>query len=362
MNNKEDIEQAISVVLANYTYADFNVISNKQLVIGEKEGFPLYYWGSMSNEDIQTWRSPNDEKIYIGLRGTSTLNHVIKTWPVIATSLERAEYMPYFDHFNKQTKAINDTLKIIGITPNEYNRVVFVGHSMGGTSARIQAERFPSSRASVYNQGSGIMTNPSINKLTNKLLKTLISNHVGQVVKVLAASLSPYLSPLGITTESSEYALASITKAWANNQLTYTQSSNFVNQPFVEAHRSKFDPVSALSYGQNNTKSYDINSSPFNILQNHAIEPLLDIIKNQTGFPDLKVETAQIIAEEITTHIKSKRKDHYDLLKNGMFTMNKNNQSIHYDLSLQTDINNTQNLIRISRENFRCGLNKFNMV
>ena len=337
------IERAIASVLANYAYSDFKVISDKQLSIGEGEN-KYFYWGSMSTPDTHIWRTENDDKIMVALRGTSTIGHVIRTWPIIGASLERIEnnYLPYFDFFTNQTKHIRSMLKTIGI--DNYENLTFIGHSMAGVSARVNQEKFPNSKAYTFNQGSGLLTNPYINKLTQKFIKS----HIGQLVEIAATSvLVNYVIPTGIISPTSGDSIVSLTKDWAKQVIrNYMKTSNFNGNNRTEHHRTQYDVVSLLGSYNKNTFMYPAKGKFYDILNNHDMDHLMHSVLNSTNMTsrifvkDLTEETVKNVVKEVANDIA------------GQVYMLTQAPNYHIDILGRKNIYNTGSMVAESRANW----------
>lgn len=307
-----DLDRAIAAVLANHAYSDYKVLSSGQLSVGEGPDNTYFYWGSMSTKDSHFWRTKDDNNIMVALRGTSTADHVVRTWPVIGASLERLDrnsFLPYFDFFQNQTSHIKNVLENqIGV--DSFDKVIFTGHSMGGAAARVNAERFPGSRAFTFDQGAGVLTNPLVNRLTSKFLRS----HIGQLVETAATSaLLQYAIPTGIISPTTGASVVSLTKDWAKHALgEYMRASHYLGNN-TEHHRTQYDLVSGLSAWNNNTFTYPAKAPMYDILSNHDMEHLMKSVLNSTNMTsrifvkELGEETVKVVVEEIAKDVLAKQ-------------------------------------------------------
>jgi hypothetical protein len=302
----------------------------------------------MSTPDTHIWRTGDDAKIMIGLRGTSTNEHVLKTWPVIGLSLENIDnhYVPYFNHFTKQSEHIKNVLDLIGV--QNYENLSFVGHSMGGTAARINQRKFKNSKAYTFDQGAGIFTSP----ITSKLAKMLINSHIGQIVELSAGSIiDTYMIPLGVSSGTGDF-FATITKQYVRNKISdHIKQANFLGNNRTEHHRTQYDVVSLLSSGNNNTFMYQSKGKLYDMLGNHDMKHLMESVLNSTnqtskifvkGFEDEETTFKEVI-KEIAYDIISKQIQH------------KHKQSVNIpniDFFGRRSIGNLQAFTTASRGNF----------
>ena len=343
-------DRIIAAILSDYAYNDF-IPMKRGLYIGNTEKF--YLDVDNSNQDLWVWRTsdlPANMKVFVAYRGTSTINHVAKTWPIIATSLEglENEYIPYFNHMSKKLKQTENVLKHNLLLPN-YENVRFMGHSMGAVIARLATQTFTGSKGFTFNQGSGILTSP----VTSKIMLSFLNNHLGQVVSLLAAKTIPIIGELlanGMLLLTKD-SVKEMIKTYANS---LTKPSN------MQHHRQNYDLVSFLSSTNTNTTSYPSKSHPLAIIQNHEMKFLVDTIKTLTGSTlDVMFEDDDLVNDIVRDIEEQKGKQHsYTnrfLLKNPLQHPLTNRQ-IYGEESFFS----TTSLLGASRHNFYYDLNSLN--
>jgi hypothetical protein len=99
-------------------------------------------------------------------------------------------YIPFFNHFTSTSQKIQHVLNnVYDIKDNDYKNIIFTGHSIGATNARVQKRRFNNSFAYGFNSGEGLLSN----SVTSNIYRTFLNDHIGLVVKKLASYTMPFL-------------------------------------------------------------------------------------------------------------------------------------------------------------------------
>ena len=341
----------IAAILSDYAYNDFVPMKNG-LYIGNTDKYYLDI--NNSNQNVWVWRTsgdlPANMKVFVAYRGTSTLQHVVKTWPIISASVEglENEYIPYFNHMSTQLKQTENVLKHNLLLPN-YDQVTFTGHSMGGVLSRLATQKFAGSSGFTFNQGSGVLTSP----ITSKIMLSFLNNHLGQVVSMLAAKSIPVVGELLAN------GMLLLTKDSVKEMIKkYTNS--LMNPINMEHHRQSYDAVSLLSSSNMNTTSYPSKSHPLAIMQNHEMKFLVDTIKTMSSSTlDVMFEDDDLVNDIVRDIEEQKGKQHsYTnrfLLKNPLQHPLTNRQ-IYGEESFFS----TTSLLGASRHNFYYDLNLLN--
>ena len=135
---------------------DFLQMSEQSYKKERKDIGNYKYKDSLSNELIATYEN-NDNQYVVAFRGTATASEAAQTWLRIGLS-ERT--FARSRHQKDIQKFLDD--KVFPVIGN--NKVVFTGHSKGGTTAILETSKVKHSTAVVFNpgQGDGVVNYPSI--------------------------------------------------------------------------------------------------------------------------------------------------------------------------------------------------------
>ena len=261
-------ERAIAAVLAEYAYSNFKVVSNSanRLAIGDLP-YKYYFHPSLSTEDIYVFATdaivPQMRKVIIAFRGTSTMKHIVHTWPVIALNREDSRYGLWTRFFIDQQKHVKNILDKLGKFNAFYN-VIFTGHSMGGSAARMSQRNYEGSKAYVFNPGEGLFRNNYVSKIARKFL----TGHIGQVVHAVGIP--------GDLVKFTQDNAKEVMKQW----ITHVQQPD----DNLEVHRVEADIVSLLgAFTGKNQFWYENQGSLFHVLKNHEMNSITKDLQKQAG-------------------------------------------------------------------------------
>ena len=326
---------AISAILSDYVYHYSN--QSKRLKIGEVSPYYL----DNSTDGINIWKTKEDRPGYmVVLRGTSTIVDT-QTWPQIILSQETNLYLPHFNHFNDINGYVKDYFDDEGVKDN-YQDVIFTGHSLGGTASRVAKQNFPGSSAILHDPGTGLLADQNIQKILRSFLKA----NIGMVVK----SANNYMSP--ILGEPIANGLSLLGYQWMNHQITSYTKFNMEN---VSIHRTENDIVSQMGSRLPNVTTYKNPGVKYNFLDNHKMDYLAEQVKELYGMEHLKIE--EIPNELVEDTIKDINKFAFNHWVLDIRSPHNTRQVLGKE-----SIYNQTNLIISSRNSYRKDLNQFNFI
>ena len=340
-------ERAIAAVLAEYAYSNFTVVSasQKRLAIGDLPDNKYFFQPSLSTEDIYVFATdsvvPQKRKVIFAFRGTSTMEHIVHTWPVIAVNREDSSYGLWTQFFIDQQKHVKTVLDKLGKF-NAFDNVIFTGHSMGGSAARISQRNYEGSKAYVFNPGEGLFRNNYVSKIA----RSFLSGHVGQAVRAVGVPGTV----VKFTQDNAKEAM----KQWIAH----------VQQPDenLEVHRVEADVVSLLgAFSGKNQFWYENQGSFIQILKNHEMDSITRDLQKQAG-EELEVseEEREEGEEGEEGEGKEETSERPPERRRRGFQVNFGQPTL--DMLGGNDIQNFNDLIRTSRLAFYNDINSLNTI